>query len=815
MKSRALLLLVSLSVSGFASAQTLSQRPEPVPAPVGAPAAANSDPTYQQLRNVGLSGEVAAANNLVLKRDAGTFTFRSGSLYFLAPVNGKVTGAVFVGDGSFTLAPPLEVEKRTLSLLTKGSGLAEEFSEAVLRFTDGTYEEVRKVAGGSTGPPAGNAAGILSDHRDTLRKKLHWNLAARLLQDVLSAEPGGFFAAFIKGKKYNGKLLYVVDPHGAPLVQPEEVSLSTYDENNYGIWAAFHYSSEYAAGTASGTQKNAVIHVEHQKLDAQIEKSGKLSGTAVTTFVSRANGLRVVPFNLFPALRVESVSDASGQALAFIQEDKNDDPDFGVILPKALAAGEHYTLKTAYSGKEAVSDEGAGNYYPVARSTWYPNSGFGDYAQYEMTFRVPKSLTLVGSGTLVREVVEGDWKLSEWRSEVPHAVAGFNLGQFRREEQTLPDGTVIQSYANENPPNDWNLLSGSSDLLSGSSVTGNISTVSLMKKPLGEALGSVEIYTDYFGPIAYKRVAMTQQTACTFGQAWPALVYMPICSFFDDTQRHFFGLDDTRGYWKSVASHEVAHQWWGHTVGWSSYRDQWMSEGFAEFSASLFMQRYYPKEYREIWKDQLELMTEKNKEGRRPIDVGPLTLGYRLGSSKAGFDIYRRLIYPKGSFVLHMLRMMMWNPQSGDARFKEMMHDFVRTYANRPASTEDFKAMVEKHMIPAMDLAGNGKMEWFFNEYVYGTALPDYKFEHSFSQGADGSPVLNMKITQSNVGPDFMMQVPVYLEFANGKVIRLGAIPMAGNTTAEQHVPLTGLKEKPKRATLAYMNDVLCTQDGK
>lgn len=45
--------------------------------------------------------------------------------------------------------------------------------------------------------------------------------------------------------------------------------------------------------------------------------------------------------------------------------------------------------------------------------------------------------------------------------------------------------------------------------------------------------------------------------------------------------------------------------------------------------------------------------------------------------------------------------------------------------------------------------------------------------------------------------------------------MRLGAMPMTGNTTAEQQVPLTGLKDKPKRAILAYFNDVLCTMDGK
>src|SRR5262249_28581028 len=75
-------------------------------AAVATPAAPNSDATYQQLRTVAVGTEAITVNNLVFKRDAGTFTLRSGKVCFLSPVGGKVTGAVFEGDGSFTLAPP-------------------------------------------------------------------------------------------------------------------------------------------------------------------------------------------------------------------------------------------------------------------------------------------------------------------------------------------------------------------------------------------------------------------------------------------------------------------------------------------------------------------------------------------------------------------------------------------------------------------------------------------------------------------------------------------------------------------------------------
>src|SRR6266576_151646 len=176
--------------------------------------APNSDPTYQQLRNLSLSGEVVGVSNLTLKRDAGTFHLRSGSVCFVAPVQGKVTGAVFVGDGTLVLDPPLGVERNSLKLLTRESEFVESFDHLVMRFTDETYGEIKKAASG-TGSGACNPS-LLQDNLQTVRKRLRFNLTARILQDVLSAAPGGLFVAFIHGKHYSDKMVYAVDPLGAP-----------------------------------------------------------------------------------------------------------------------------------------------------------------------------------------------------------------------------------------------------------------------------------------------------------------------------------------------------------------------------------------------------------------------------------------------------------------------------------------------------------------------------------------------------------------------------------------------------------------------
>lgn len=274
-----------------------------------------------------------------------------------------------------------------------------------------------------------------------------------------------------------------------------------------------------------------------------------------------------------------------------------------------------------------------------------------------------------------------------------------------------------------------------------------------------------------------------------------------------------YGSNDATFY-HAVGPHEISHQWWGNTVGWVSYRDQWMGEGFAHFSASLFLQTFFKdKSYDQFWDWQRKILVEKNMEGYRPIDVGPLTLGYRLGTSRVGFNVPFHMIYPKGAYILNMIRMMMWDNDTQDAAFKKLMHDFVENFTNHPATTGDFKLAVEMHMSPSMNLTGDGKMDWFFDEYVYGTALPNEKFSYTFSNGPDGSVGLSFKLEQSGVDPKFRMTIPIYLELSDGGIARVGSVPLTGNTTFENQIALRGLKIKPKRAMINYYHDVLCNQN--
>ena len=118
-------------------------------------------------------------------------------------------------------------------------------------------------------------------------------------------------------------------------------------------------------------------------------------------------------------------------------------------------------------------------------------------------------------------------------------------------------------------------------------------------------------------------------------------------------------------------------------------------------------------------------------------------------------------------------------------------------------------AAVDKHMLPEMNLDGDGTMNWFFEQYVYGTELPTYKLEQTVSS-REGQTVLSLKLTQSGVSDGFKRLVPLYAELTDGRVVRLGPATMAGNKTIEQQVLLGQVPVK--RALLNHYYDVLALE---
>jgi hypothetical protein len=781
------------------------------------PSLANRDPVYLQLRELQPS-ECFVAENLRLEKDAGVFVFRNGKICLSPAVLGKVTSAVFLGEGQFTLQLPNAFPAHARPF-ARAVSVDEPFSEAVFFFTDGTDRQLRGTA--KSMAPEERASGVLRSLRERLRSGWEHheeieNLDAEILAGLYNPQRPAFFRAYVKGRKHSD-LRLAIDPFGQSGLQaPEEVTLENHDPEGAegGIWYLAHLESELKAGTASSSEDKSVVKAESYTIDTTVAGNDRLAGHCTVGFRALGNGERVLGFEITPTLRV-SRAEMNGKDVPFIQEDRKHDAAFYVVFPEPLAQGKSYSVTIHYDGDKVVRKAGGGNFWVGSRESWYPNvNSFLDRARFDLTFHFPKHYTLVSVGKLDKEWKDGGQNASHWISEVPLPVAGFNFGDFKKKQQD--DETTkysIEGYATTEVPDflkprEAELPTMDDDHTSDHLTNPMLAPSALNQKAIVEAQVSIRVFSHFFGPLPYGRIAITQQPAMFYGQSWPTLVYLPLTAYLDATQRlALFRNIDARmnAFVDEVTSHEVSHQWWGHMVGWKTFHDQWLSEGFAEFSAALFLEYTgkKPDKYLAFLQHARERLLEKNEYGKSANDAGPVWMGYLLDS--AHNHAYDQVVYGKGGYVLHMLRMMMWDPRGGDNAFIQMMHDFVETYRHRSATTEDFQRIVEKHITPSMDLAGNGKMDWFFDEWVYGTEIPSYGLDYALTPGAGGQTVLKLKLTQSGVGARFRMPVPIYLDL-DGKMTRLGVIRLAGSSSEEATV---NLPRKPARVLLNANYDVL------
>jgi hypothetical protein len=633
------------------------------------------------------------------------------------------------------------------------------------------------------------------------------NVDADVLAAVYKPAHPGFLNAYLLGKKHRDLRFFVRTRVGAipQLDSPEEVALINYDPDGMddGIWYLAHLKSEYLNHTASSQQDRRLFATRRYKIETVIAKNDHLFSTATITFAPLLAGERVLKFGLLPNLRVTRVTGDQGQDLYFIQESRKQDGSFYAILPQALVTGEEYSMTVEYAGDKVLENAGSGSFYVRARSSWYPNlNGFGERALYDLTFKVPHRFKVISVGKLQAESTEQDLAVTRWITPTPVAVAGFNYGEYKRID--LADdrtGYHISGY----------YLSDLPDALHGNRALASMAPAAMTKYALDQTRAQLQLCTYFFGRSPYEDVSITEQPDFNFGQSWPTLVYLPISAYMDSTQRWMlFGRIDNEftGFVQEVTPHEVSHQWWGHAVGWASYHDQWLSEGFAEFSAGLFLQQAvgpgWRKDYIEFWDRLRKRILEKNNYGVAPNDAGPLWMGLRLISPRSE-GAYQNLTYPKGAYVLEMLRSMMYNNQDQDKAFIAMMHDFVASHREQAASTESFRAIAEKHMTKSMDLARNGRLDWFFDEWVYGTQVPRYHFEYQLSPSAGGQVTLHMTIAQSEVDERFAMLVPVFADFGEG-MVRLGQVEIEGNTSFSGDVLLP---RQPKKVALNAYKDIL------
>ena len=470
-------------------------------------------------------------------------------------------------------------------------------------------------------------------------------------------------------------------------------------------------------------------------INLRIAKDNTLNAVADMECAVTEGAPRMLPFNLNGVLRISAIEDSAGNKLSFIQENRKLDSDPWLILSEPAKPGEKRKIKITYieestSDSRIVFNRGSGLFYVTSRESWFPSFGsFDDRTQFQLNARSPKKFKFVASGTLVSSEKINDDLVTVWKSEIPFGVFGFNYGDFVEASQASPNLTVT-AYSGKEVPNELKalearmseltLIGKGREVNNSGIMAGGFNTAANVKHAAGLSFQAFRLFEFLFGPLPYKTVSITEQPVRGYGQSWPNLVFLPYDSLLDATTRNSLGLQDSgeaREFYSLVAVHEMAHQWWGHLVGWKTYHDQWLSEGIAEFASGMYLRQFEPKQVGGFWNMKRTYLLSKNQYGFRPVDAGPIWLNTQDTTVPAS------LIYSKGAYVMEMLRTIMYDPKlkNPDGRFITMMHDFVASYAGQNASTDDFRKIVEKHT--------GEPMQWFFNQWIYGMAIPDIRFQ--------------------------------------------------------------------------------------
>ena len=544
-----------------------------------------------------------------------------------------------------------------------------------------------------------------------------------------------------------------------------------------------------------GKAVRPLADAEHYAIDTTLD-GHELLGSTTITLTPLVDGIRVLPIHIFRKLNIHSavLEHDLPIELGVIREDldqgwfadESGDTDAAIVFPEPLVRGSTVRVRIGYEGRDVVQGR-SGSYSVRARESWYPNLGtFSDVATYEMTFRFPRRDQLVAVGTQVREGTDGNQTIAVWRSDIPIRVAGFNYGDFRRLSRTDEEtGLEVNVYTNP-----------------------RLGRRAKVEDTMADAMNASRVATAFFGPAPYTQLSVTQQVEWTFGQSWPSLVFLPTVAVSNAIQLSPDASPSMREFANTVGWHEMAHQWWGHLVGWASYRDQWLSEGFSEFTAALTLQFAEGfEQYDKFWERRRSEILDRGRFVANH-EAGAMTQGFRLGTRRSR-GAASAMIYAKGAYVVHMLRMMMRPPgqPNPDEAFQAMMRDFASSWAGKSPSTDDFQAVAERHMSSAMDLAGDGTLDYFFEQWVHGTDIPTLISTIEVTDLGDGRYRISGNVSQEDVPEGFRTLVPVYLDFGDD-VVKFGTVALTGPTSLAVNGELP-LPRSPRRVLVNAMHDVL------
>lgn len=359
-----------------------------------------------------------------------------------------------------------------------------------------------------------------------------------------------------------------------------------------------------------------------------------------------------------------------------------------------------------------------------------------DKVMQDVTITFDSAYQVLCNGTLVSKKDAGSQRIWQYRMLHPHApyLLMLGIGKYRIWEQKSASGVPLRGWYYPDWP--WSAEP---------TYRYTPQIMDFLEKEIGysypwEQYSQIPVQDFMYG-------AMENTTATIFGD------------FFCGDARMFM---DTR--YVGVNAHEMTHQWFGDLITCRGWEHIWLQESFAT---------HYPKHFTRFFYGENEYRWGKRGEQNTALDASKRDM---LPIVNTGSGTAR--VYPKGSFVLDMIRYLV-----GDETFRHVVSSYLKEHAYDVVDTHDFIEAFQKY-------AGYN-LNWFFDQWVYRGGEPHYQVSWQSAIDPQGGKEVAVTVRQIQSKSEtvnlFTMPIVVEVYFSDGT--RTAVKPWISKETEIIHVP--------------------------
>jgi hypothetical protein len=674
---------------------------------------------------------------------------------FVAFAGQRPTVLVLVGQGTLRFSPPIRSEQRQLQLFAGAQALVVRFETAYVRLHPAAFDSHVEPASLCQGAPPSEP---LRRAQVIFQEEIGRSFALETLEPGGPSPPAALlpslddFLAEVHTRRY-GRLTYL-----RLASEPEDVTLVDRDRGRTLV--VYPSGSHRAAlGFAYGDEYGLPYEALHYDIETSVDPA-RLAMAGRTRLQMRVlDTVETVKLRLDRGLVVGGVRSAEQGVHQFLQEPASDTLLVRLVPP--LATGRQINLEVTYKGTAkpqglapGTASEGSGplaldqrSAFNVPRSTFnvlpgLATPGLAADASILYSNRVywfPQSpVRNHATATLRVDVPSGFVALASAPPEQPPRIL-------------RPSGAQTCRFRTDRPVRYVALLVGRLEAVDNESSTQMPSIrgmasprlISRARAAVRDVADMAHFFSSLIGEMPFAPLTLALVEAPLPAAHSPA--YLSILgeppgwnpALASDDPAYFTGQPEF------FLAHEVAHQWWGQAVGWRNYREQWLSEAFAQYFAALYIQH---RRGEEAFASVLAWM---RRWAVRAAGKGPINLGIRAGQIAGGREDFVAVVYDRGAYVLHMLRGLL-----GDDAFFRGLRAYFERWKFRRAGTDDLRRALEE--------TSGVELGRFFDQWVRDDGQPELRWAATFVSQGD-RPRLRLRLEQ--IGEAFELPLQVRIDY--------------------------------------------------